>query len=239
MRTILKAWLHKNQLTKEPHTYLASIEAGSSFDREGIIDELQKEGLELKRETVLDVITRFQRKAAELAVSGHNVNTGLVHMRAAIRGVFHDDEWIPEQQPVHVAVSQDKELRDAIAEVKVEILGKQQEPIEIMSVTDTSTGKNDGTLTKGYAAEIKGYFLKIEGEDPNCGVTFTEMTTRAVTKIDTRSMVANEPSKLIVLLPATMSSGQYELAVTTQFNRTSILKHPRTAVFDIPVIVGS
>lgn len=233
MNIILKAWLHRNHLTKEPNTYLASIHINGSVNLEGIIDELQKEGLELKRETALDVITRFQRKAAELVVSGYNVNTGMVHMRPVVKGVFYGSEWDPEKQPLYVAINEDAELREAIAKVKLEILGEHPNYIDILSVTDMSTGKQDGTLTKGHAAELKGSYLKIVGDDPSCGVTFTELTTRAVTKLSASEIIANEPSKLFILVPHTLPSGQYELALTTQFSRgNDSLKHPRTGVFE-------
>ena len=53
------AW--KNHLTPDPNDFMA-VPVTTGIDE--IVDELVSEGLELKRETVIDVITRFNRKTA-------------------------------------------------------------------------------------------------------------------------------------------------------------------------------
>ncbi|WHE33432.1 DUF4469 domain-containing protein [Bergeyella cardium] len=52
--------------------------------------------------------------------------------------------------------------------------------------------------------------------------------------------VLNEPSRLLVLIPASLPAGNYELSITTQFSNTSkvFLKSPRTEVFNVPVIIA-
>ncbi|MDR0606576.1 MAG: DUF4469 domain-containing protein [Bacteroidales bacterium] len=45
-------------------------------------------------------------------------------------------------------------------------------------------------------------------------------------------MVINNPSELIIMIPA-LPSGTYHLEVTTQFsNGSTLLKESRTAIFD-------
>ena len=52
-------------------------------------------------------------------------------------------------------------------------------------------------------------------------------------------MVLNEPSRLLILVPAGLAAGEYELVVTTQFSSGNVtLKQPRTVVFDQPVIIA-
>jgi len=51
--------------------------------------------------------------------------------------------------------------------------------------------------------------------------------------------VLNEPSRLLVLVPATLEAGEYELSVTTQFTGgNTLLKAPRTVVLSLPVIIA-
>jgi hypothetical protein len=76
---------------------MASADVIDSVDLRAIVDELVKEGMEIKRETVVDIISRYNRKAAELVVSGYNVNTGLVYMRPVIKGAFYDKVGTPKQ----------------------------------------------------------------------------------------------------------------------------------------------
>lgn len=239
MKKTLKAWIRKNQLTEDPNDYMASVVVNGSIGINAIVDELENEGMEIKRETVVDIISRFNRKAADMVLSGYNVNTGLVYMRPVIKGVFYDKTWNPETNPVYIAINQGLDLRNAVAETVVEILGEQADPLEIISITDNTTGKTDGTLTPGRNAELKGSYLKITGDHPDCGITFRNTSTQAVTKLASGDIVLNEPSRLLILVPATLAKGEYELMLTTQFTSGNItLKTPRTVTFGILVVIN-
>jgi hypothetical protein len=239
MRTILKAWIRKNLMTDDPNDYTAVVSINGSVGMKEIVDELVNEGMEVKRETVIDILTRYNRKTAELVVSGYNVNTGLVYMRPIIKGVFYGKTWNSEVNSVYVTINQGVDLRAAIAETTVEILGEQSDLIEIFSMTDTTTGKTDGTLTKGRNAEIKGSYIKIEGENPSCGITFRNLTTQDITKLAVGDIVLNEPSRLLIFVPASLVAGEYELTVSTQYTKGKYtLKEPRSVTFDTPVVIS-
>lgn len=239
MKRTLNAWLRKNMLTEDPKDYTASVQSRGSVGITDIIDELVNEGMEIKRETVVDIVSRFNRKAADMALSGYNVNTGLVYMRSIVKGPFYDKVWNPDLNSVYVTINQGLDLRIAVAETIVEIQGIQSDPLEISSLTDTTTGKTDGTLTKGRNAEMKGSYLRIIGENPDCGVAFRNTATQAVTKLSMGDIVLNEPSRLLILVPATLTAGEYELSVTTQFTSGNVkLKTPRTAIFEVPVVIS-
>ena len=235
----LNAWIRKNPLTPDPNDYVAVPVTVGSIQIGGIVDELENEGMELKRETVIDVVNRFNRKAAEMLVSGYNVNTGLVYMRPIIKGVFYGKTWNPETNSLVASITPGMDLRAAIGDTDVEILGEQSNPLEILSLTDTFTGKTDGTLTKGRNAELKGSYLKIAGEDPSCGVAFTNTATAEITRLDMADIVINEPSRLLIFVPASLVAGEYELALTTQFSTGStLLKQPRSTTFGTPVVIA-
>lgn len=239
MKKTLRAWIRKNQLTPDPNDYMASVAVSGSIGINAIVDELQKEGMEIKRETVIDIISRFNRKAADLVLSGYNVNTGLVYMRPVVKGVFYDKTWNAETNPVYIAINQGLDLRNAVAETVVEILGIQADPLEILSINDSTTGKTDGTLTPGRNAELKGSYLRIVDENPDCGIAFKNTATQDITKLTMGDIVLNEPSRLMILVPATLAMGEYELTVTTQFSGgNTLLKAPRTTILGIPVIVA-
>ncbi|MDR1699531.1 MAG: DUF4469 domain-containing protein, partial [Prevotellaceae bacterium] len=168
-----------------------------------------------------------------------NVNNGLVHIRPVIKGAFYGKTWNPQTNSLVASITPGAALRKAIAETEVVILGEQPDMLNILGLTDTSTGNTDGALTKGRNAEIKGTYLKIAGDDPSCGITFTNIETKAAIRLSPADIVLNEPSRLLILLPATLASGEYELTVTTQFTGAGrLLKQPRSAVFGLPVIVG-
>ena len=238
MKRTLNAWLRKNMLTEDPKDYTATVQSLGSVGVTDIVDELVNEGMEIKRETVVDIVSRFNRKAADMALSGYNVNTGLVYMRSIVKGPFYDKVWNPDLNSVYVTINQGLDLRVAVAETIVEIQGIQSDPLEILSLTDTTTGKTDGTLTPGRNAELKGSYLKIIGENPDCGITFLNTATQAVTKLAPGDIVLNEPSRLLILVPSNLAAGEYELSVTTQFSGgNTLLKAPRTVTLDMPIII--
>jgi hypothetical protein len=51
------------------------------------------------------------------------------------------------------------------------------------------------------------------------------------TGVDISDIVTNNPSELIVVIPA-LAAGTYLLEVTTQYTPSTLLKEPRTAMFD-------
>lgn len=224
----LKAWLKKNYLTAEENDYSAVIESFGSINLDGIIAELAAEGMELKAETVRDVVSRYNRKCIDLVLSGYNVNTGLVYMRAAIKGVFYDKTWHPDRNHLHVAISQGADLRAAVAETSVEIMGEHPDPIALFGITDLSTGKTDGTVTRGFNAELKGTYIKIAGEDESCGIYLHNVDTEADVKLAPQYIAINDPSRIMFITPADLPEGTYELSIVTQFTSgSSTLKQPR------------
>jgi hypothetical protein len=120
----------------------------------------------------------------------------------------------------------------------VEILGEQSDPLEIYSVTDQTTGKTDGTLTKGRNAEIKGAYLKIAGDNEACGIAFVNTTTQEAIKLNTPDIVLNEPSRLLIFVPASLAAGEYELTVTTQYSGSNrLLAQPRSVTFSQSIVI--
>lgn len=235
----LNAWLRPNLLTEDKGDYMAVPVTNGSLTVADIVEDLRKEGMEIKVETATDIITRFNRKSLERVLAGYNVNTGLVYMRPVIKGVFRDRVWNPLIHSVYIAMSQVMEVRKAVADTVVNILGEQADPIALYSVTDSTTGATDGTLTKGRNAELKGTYLKIVGDDVTVGITFRNIDTMEVIKLDAADIVLNEPSRLLILVPATLAPGEYDLTVTTQFTAgNALLNQPRSVTFSEPVIIG-
>ncbi|MRM85620.1 DUF4469 domain-containing protein [Riemerella anatipestifer] len=235
----LKAWLRPNLLTKDdPNDFVAVPLLGDSLGITEIVEALKKEGMEIQTETAVDIITRFNRKASELVLNGYSVNTGLVYMRPAIKGVFYDKTWDKEKHSVYVNVNQGLDLRKAVADTKVEVLGEQSSPMSVFSITDKATGKADGTLTKGKNAEIKGTFIKIDGNDPKNGIVLKNIDNQQEVKLSSEHIVLNEPSRLLILVPTDLEAGNYELSLTTQFTKgNTLLKDPRTETLSTPIVI--
>lgn len=171
MKNILKAWLRKSQLAIDPTEYNAQVVVKGNLCSTDILDELIKDGVEINKETMLDFLTRFNRKSADLVLSGYNVNTGLVNMRSTIKGPLFGGKWNPNVNWVDVAISQGKDLYDAVAETTVEIMGEKDEPIDRYNLSGQTIPSTDNSQQKVRSVEMYGSQLKTVGE-PACGIAF-------------------------------------------------------------------
>ncbi|MDR2765342.1 MAG: DUF4469 domain-containing protein [Tannerella sp.] len=232
MKNILKAWLRKNELTPDPNDMTAVVSPMGKINKSGLIDAIIEEGIELKRETVEDVVTRYNRVAARFAARGWNVDTGLVYLRAVITGLFHGKKYDPAKNSVYISATQGVEIRRELGDTEIEILGEMPDVMHIYQVINLQTKIADGTLTRGRNAEVEGTYLKVTGNDPSVGVYLESIDGATPYKLDADLIIVNNPGKLLLLIPVEWQPGVYRLKVVTQFTGANKLLHtPRQVVF--------
>lgn len=229
MSNTLKVNLWSNPLTAETSGFTAVPVINTNLNTQDLIALMKAEGMEIKTETALDIITRFFRKAEEMVLQGNSINIGFVIARPTVKGVFKDDVWDKEKHYVQVSMTAGAELRKNAAQTRIEILGEQGSPMALLGITDKATGSTDGSLTKGKNAELRGTCIKIAGDHADCGVVFTHLDTGQKIKLGMDDVAINEPARLLILVPKDIPTGSYELSVTTQSSTGSkLLKEPRT-----------
>lgn len=237
-KRLLKAWLKDNPLTADKTDKMAVVSTNGNLTEDNLLDEIIAEGIEIKKDTLRSVITRYHNKVIDKVLSGFNVNIGIVYLRPVIKGPFFGKTWNPEINSVQINATAGAIFRKATKETVVEILGERADMIEIYTVTDNFTGQTDGTLTKGKNAELKGSYIKLSGEDPKVGITLHHMETDETHKLLPNDIVLNKPSRIIILVPNTLSAGEYELRITTQFTGgNNSLKQPRSVALNIPIVI--
>lgn len=233
MKNILKVWLRKLTLTDSPNDYTAVVSYTGRIDKKGIIDAMAEEGVELKRETLEDVVNRYNRLCASFVLKGWTVDTGLVYMRAVVTGIFRSKKAEPETNSVYVSVTQGAEIRRQAAETGIEVLGETPDTMYILQVTNMQTKQADGTVMRGRNAMIEGAYIKIAGTDPAVGVYLINTEKNEEYKLSDESVVINDPSKLLVLLPAELPKAVVRLKIVTQYTKGKpLLKAPREAVYE-------
>lgn len=55
------------------------------------------------------------------------------------------------------------------------------------------------------------------GDGVGVGVAFTKTDTGTRTLLDAHDIVINEPSRVLIMVPASLAAGTYDLSLTTQF----------------------
>lgn len=213
---------------------LVPVYAGSA-DQDRIIAEMKAEDSGLREETIRHVFDLEKRIVKRLLMSVIPVNTGLYHAAVGFRGVIEGSQWNPQKNSIVVNFIVGADLREAIKNTTVNIIGEKGAAMFVSGVLDASTRAQDASATAGRAFTLTGSRLKIAGTDASVGITLTS-ADGVVTKIPQDLYVTNDPSRLTFIIPAELADGVYELKVTTQYNGSGLLKSPRSVVK--PIYIG-
>jgi hypothetical protein len=129
----------------------------------------------------------------------------------------------------------DNVWREAFQEInkKIDVLG-QNKCNEAFGMPGKSLFYN--LLMPNRNLHIAGSKIKIAGDNGANGVYFVNQTTQAFTKVDPLDIVTNNPSELIIVIPA-LVAGTYKVEVTTQYTPSKLLNEPHTSVFDTVLTV--
>ncbi|MCD8091446.1 MAG: DUF4469 domain-containing protein [Bacteroides sp.] len=209
---------------------LVPVSIGSA-DENRIIAELKAEDSGLREETIRHVFDLQKRAIKRLLMTGMSVNTGLYYAAVSFRGVVENSTWNPAKNSIVVNFNVGADLREAIKQTTVGIIGEKGSAMYIGSVQDAATRAQDASATAGRAFTLAGGKLKVMGNNPAVGITLTD-SKGTETKVTEDLWVTNDPSKLTFIIPAGLANGTYELKVTTQFgsNSKTLLKAPRSVV---------
>jgi hypothetical protein len=128
-----------------------------------------EDGLATNKDTVLDIISRFNGKSAELAVAGNRVNTGLVNLLPEVKGSFPQKKRLPDTAKLIVTCSNGPDLQNAIANTEILIIEKEDIiPMEV-EIQDINDRINHSVLSRKLP----------ETENPPCGIAFREWLRKA------------------------------------------------------------
>lgn len=86
----------------------------------------------------------MERKTLKrLLLSGRRINTKLFEAVVQSHGLTYNGKWDPQHNSLYVNFRQGKELRDALEELEVVVVGKRQKPFYINGSKDSATGRTD------------------------------------------------------------------------------------------------
>ena len=108
------------------------------------------------------------------------------------------------------------DLRQAIKNTTVNIIGEKGAAIYIGGVAPAATRAQDATASAGRAFTLTGRNLRVAGTAEGVGITLTS-ESGTVTRVTDDLFVVNDPSKVIFIIPATLADGTYRLRLTTQY----------------------
>lgn len=235
----IKASLYPNLLTEDPNDFAARVISEKSLCISEICKTaVNRGGAATTAEAMEHNVGLFLKEMGYQLCDGFSVNTGYFTASPLIRGVFNSpsETFSIAKHSILFQFNQGETLRKELPNIEVEITGIGDASLTINEVLDVKSGTVNDLLTPNRNLKIKGYKLKIAGENPAIGVYFTNQATAIRTKVDPTDIVTNNPGELIIVIPV-LPSGVYQLEVTSQFTGNAPLKEPRTFVFDKPLTV--
>ena len=226
--------LYENFLTDNANDYSAKVISERTLNVKEICQTaIKRGGAPSTAEAMEHNVTLFLKEMAYQLMDGYAVNTGYFTANAQVRGVFNDvkENFDPQKHSILFRFNQGDLLRKEIPNVTVQVMGMGDSGILISHVIDAKTGSVNDLLTPNRNLKIKGGKLKIAGDSEENGIYFVNQNSQERIKIEASDIVVNNPSELIIIIP-NLPAGTYRLEVTTQYAVSSLLKEPRTVVFD-------
>jgi hypothetical protein len=151
---------------------------------------------------------------------------GFCSLHTRISGTYHGANDHIGAENLHVAFRTLRHLKELLLKVKIENEGIAGDGAYIDEILDVHTESVNSVLTPGNMAQILGHKIKVEGDDPACGVWFVSQADQSRTKI-TEHLGNNRSNELLGLIPP-LTPGAYRLEVVTQFAGSGVLlKEPR------------
>ena len=100
MSNKLQGWLAPNTLTEDPNDRILVLNSAGTVDNEQLYEDMREEDTGLRRETLVHVVTLYERMVARALMNGHNVNTGLFYAVPRFIGPVEDGQWNPAKNDI-------------------------------------------------------------------------------------------------------------------------------------------
>ena len=239
-RHTIKAYLYDNLLTPDPNDFTARVSSERSLSVADICHSAAtRGGADVSDAAMSHAVELFLKEMAYRLCDGFAVNTGYFTAMPVVRGVFlnPNETFDPQRHTLQFQFTQGELMRREIEDVEVKIMGVAETGLYIGQVEDMKSRTVNEVLTPGFNLRVTGTKLRVVGNKPGVGIFFRETVTNTATKVDEGDIVINNPSELMIIIPA-LPAGTYQLEVTTQYSTgNKLLKEVRSAVFDRPLTV--
>ena len=232
--------LYNLSITERKDDRFGRVVTNKSLNEDDLIKTAIARRTDLSPVTLKASIDILKQIAIEEVCNGASVAFGLGYFGLKVNGVFMGDnaQWDSTKHNLAVRVTPNVELRKAVGSTDVNVRGLASSGTFINSVTDVSSGEENGKLTPGGGVNLTGTRIRIEGDHPSIGLKLVNVETEGETAIPAGSILVNNPSNVTFIVPVDLPEGDYQLVLTTQFTGTkTLLKEPRSYTFEYPLTV--
>jgi len=230
--------LYPNYLKKIEGKYIARTVHEDTLSIEDIAGIMKtRGGFEGDYAVLVEYVKCFFREMAYELCDGYAVNTGYYSVYPNIGGTFNSakEPFKPEKNRISFHYRTNAELRKLIKEIDVEIAGVSDANAFIYEFTDTEEELAERVYSPGNMFSLLGRKIKIEGDDPSCGVYFVPLDDPSKA-VKVKRIAENTHTKIIGIAPDTGYTNN-RIEIRTQYTgcKKTPLKEPRVIVSDFTV----
>jgi hypothetical protein len=209
----IKAWLYPNLLTPDPNDYVIRPISERTLSVPEVCEAAVSRGeSDISAAAMEHAVNLFHQEMGYQLCDGYSINTGWYAAGPQVRGIANSpkEQYDKEKHTLLFEFHQGVLLRKEGEGVDLDILGVADTSTVILQVVDVKSGSVNDLLTPNRALKIAGYKFKIVGDNAANGVYFVNRATSERTRVDVSDIVTNNPSELIVMIPA-LTAGTYLL----------------------------
>jgi hypothetical protein len=225
----IEAKLYPNYLGKGEGAYVARAKAEAPLSIEDICAAAKNRGgFTGQYEDLVEHAHVFVNEAVYQLLDGFSVQAGaFFSLHSTIGGTYHGASDHIGAENLHVSFRTLRHLKELLLKVHIENEGIAGDGAYIDEIVDTHSESVNGALTPGGMIHIVGHKIKVEGDDPACGVWFVSQADGSRVNMS-EHLGINRSAELFGIIPA-LAAGAYKLEVVTCFtNGTRPLKEART-----------
>ena len=207
--------------------------SGKSINQEELIDRIADRGSTLTKTDLVAVFNIANEELTKAAEKGETINLPLLNSSFSISGIFDSpmDSFDGTRHKLNLNLTKGMLMREAEKKVKLEKTNTTAPLPNILEVFDFKSGTVNDRLTPDGVVEARGFNLKIEGDDPACGLWF--VSENGQEQIKAEIFIENKPAKVTAFIP-NLNPGKWQLKLATQFSTGGIvLKTPKTFVYPV------
>lgn len=227
--------LHDWPVSKRKDDSIGRVVKTNTIGVDDLVRIVVERRTDLNAATVNAAFNLMKEVAIELIANGASVDFGIGHFQLNVKGVFVGDnaKWDKEQNSLSLKTLPSLELKAAMQNCDITILGKANSSTMINTLTDLSTGLVNQCLTPGGPVNISGTHLKIAGDQSGVGLRLFNLQTNEEVEVPYYSIIENVPKSIKFVVPVSLEAGNYQVVIVTQAtsNRT-FLKAPRKYTFN-------
>jgi hypothetical protein len=234
----IKFFLTDNRLTAaKPGDKIAIPLSKGSIGEEGIAKEIVKMGSTVGEIDVLAVLRGVTKAVVSLSEMGFTVNLPLFRTSFSMTGTYNADGTPAQGSKSKIKINLHKGSEMSIAEgnLATEKTNPPADALTVYMVRDNESDTKDDKLTPRGSVEIYGNGLKIDGDDPSCGLYFVDAvgTEHKAGKFTAKG---NTPKLLSAMIPE-LDAGQYQIKIVTQYAGGKARKEPKTLMYNTKLTV--